>query len=131
VLFTYLTLRGLNKLTNCFQTEPCALNSAASVRRFGFLDVRCSSSFSPRVKATGSSLCALLGELVVLNAELSRKALLVVSFGQLKALTPVSKMGSVGERRDVTSCQERPCNRMHSLAHVRMLPIFPLAEGMI
>lgn len=68
---------------------------------------------------------------MVLNAELSRKALPVVSFGQLKALTPVSKMDSVGERRDVTSCQERHCNRMHSLAHVRMLPIFPLAEGMI
>lgn len=29
VLFTYLTLRCLNKLASCFETQPCVLNSAA------------------------------------------------------------------------------------------------------
>lgn len=40
VLFTYLTLRCLNKLTSCFETQPCALNSAAWVYRFSFLNVK-------------------------------------------------------------------------------------------
>lgn len=40
-------------------------------------------------------------------------------------------MGSVGEGRAVSSCQEWHHHGMHSLAHVGMLSIFPLVEGMI
>lgn len=54
-----------------------------------------------------------------------------MSFNQLKALIAVPKMGSVGEGRAVSSCQEWHHHGMHSLAHVGMLSIFPLVEGMI
>lgn len=54
-----------------------------------------------------------------------------MSFNQLKALIAVPKMGSVGEGRVVSNCQEWHHHGMHGLAHVGTLSIFPLVEGMI
>lgn len=118
VLFISPTLRCLNKLTSCFETRPCSLNSAAWVYRWSFLSVRF--HFLPfpwRLKQQDAPHLhhvhhgyGLLAENVKNSntfesaewSEYKERHFTILYFRQAKTLNLLFKMGAVREGRNVS-----------------------------